>query len=82
MKRYKIVNPARFRMFKDIVIIAGWIVLTIMFVKFVDAHDGLNTPQQEVTEYHTYEIVYKTSEENSRIKEPVAQKVVYRYVTQ
>ena len=82
MKRYRVENPARFQMFKDVVIIVGWILLTIMFVKFIDAHDGMNTPPQEVTEYHTYEVVYETSETNGRVKEPVAQKVVYRYVTQ
>ena len=80
MKRYRVENPARFQKFKDAVIIIGWILLTIMFVKFIDAHDGLNKSPQEVTEYHTYEIAYETSEENSRVKEPVPQKVVYRYV--
>ncbi len=80
MRRYRVINPARFQMFKDVVIIIGWILLTIMFVKFIDAHDGVGTYTQEVREYYTYEYVTQTSEENDRIKETVPIKVVYRYV--
>lgn len=80
MKRYRVINPARFRMVVSAVQAAAWILLTIMLVKFISAHNGLNYESQEVTEYHTYEIVYETSADNDRIKMPVAQKVVYRYV--
>lgn len=79
MGRYKVVDPVRFQKFKDMVTIAVWILLAVLFVMFIDAHDGLGAKEKSVTEYHTYEILYETSGENSRVKEPAMQKVVYRY---
>lgn len=79
MKRYRVVDPERFQRFKDVVTVTVWILLTVLFVKFIDAHDGLDVREKSMTEYHTYEILYETSSENSRVKEPTAQKVVYRY---
>lgn len=79
MRRYRVVNPVRFRRFEDIVTMAVWILLAVLFVVFIDAHDGLDAKEKRMTEYHTYEMLYETSSSNSRIKEPTVQKVVYRY---
>ena len=80
MKKYRVVDPVRFRLFKAAAAVVVWILLTVLLVMFIDAHDGLGVKEKSVTEYHTYEILYETSSENSRVKEPALQKVVYRYV--
>ncbi len=77
MKVYRVVNPKRFKTFVDVVQITLWIALVILFVKFMNAHNGL---VQKTIEYHTYEIVQQTSPENNRIKEPVVREVVYRHI--
>jgi hypothetical protein len=80
MRRYRVVNPERFEVFRTIVHMFLWILAVVMFVRFINAHSGLNMPKQTVTEYHTYEVVYETSRDDSRIKEPALREVVWRYV--
>jgi len=80
MRRYRVVNPARFEMFRTVVYSILWIGAVVLFVSFINAHNGLNYKPQTTTEYHTYEFVYETSRYNDRIKEPVAREVVWRYV--
>lgn len=77
MKTYRVTNHAKFRAFRDLVHMILWIVATVMFVSFMNAHIGR---KPETVEYHTYDIVYETSAENSRIKEPVAREVVYKTI--
>ncbi len=79
MKVYRVVKPKRFKTFADVVQIIVWIVLVILFVKFMNAHNGL---EPRVVEYHTYEIVRETSPENNRVKVPVTREVVYKYIYQ
>ena len=80
MKRFKVVNPARFEMFRNIIHMLLWILAVVMFVCFMNANNGLNVPRQTITEYHTYEYVYETSKDDDRIKEPAVREVVWRYV--
>ena len=79
MKRYRPVNKERFGRFVKMLMLLGAILFTVLFVKFMDAHNGLGP---KTIEYHTYEIVHQTSSENHRIKEPVTREVVYRYIYQ
>lgn len=79
MRGYRIVNPGRFKAFVSVAQIIMWIALVILFVKFINAHNGLGP---RTVEYHTYEVVQQTSSENHRIKEPATREVVYRYIYQ
>ncbi len=79
MRRYRLVNKDRFIRFIKMLMLLGAILFTVLFVKFMDAHNGLGP---RTVEYHTYEITRQTSSENPRIKVPVAREVVYRYVYQ
>ena len=80
MKRYRVENPVRFQMFKDVVGVVAWILLLLSFLRFLDIYDSMSTKEEVVTERHVYEMVYETSEEDSRVKEPELQEVVYRCV--
>ena len=58
------------------------IIAVIMFCVFIHRHSGLALPDAErvVKEIRTIEYEYRTSPENSRIKEAIPKEVVYRYV--
>lgn len=79
MRRYRLVNKDRFIRFIKMLVLLTVIIFTVLFVKFMDTHNGL---EPRVVEYHTYEITRQTSSKNPRIKVPVAREVVYRYVYQ
>ena len=80
MKRYHVEDKDRFSRFVRMAALILVIVLVALFVKFMNAHNGINEPH--MVEYHTYEITQQTSPVNNRIKVPVAREVVYRYVYQ
>ena len=75
MRRCRIVNQGRFEIFKNILALILAIVLLVLFVRFMDAHDGLGA---ETAEYRVYEVVQETSSYNHRVKTPVLREVVYK----
>ena len=77
MRRYRVVNKNRFERFVNMVKLVALIGLVALFVMFMNKHNGIGT---KIMEHHTYEIVYETSEENSRLKVPVAREVVYKTI--
>lgn len=54
--------------------------IILLLCIFVWQHSGLRN-REIVQEVRTYEIEYRTSANNNRIKEAVPVEVVYRYVT-
>ena len=75
MRRYRIVDIERFERFKMMLVLILVVVLLALFIRFMNAHNGLG-PQ--TVEYHTYEIVQETSPYNHRVKTPVLREVVYK----
>lgn len=77
MQRYRIVNIERFERFKMMLVLILVVVFLALFIRFMNAHNGLGP---ETVEYHTYEIVQETSPYNHRVKMPVLREVVYKTV--
>ena len=77
MKRYRIVDRDRFLRFIKMLMYILVIVLAALFIRFMEAHNGLGP---ETMEYRTYEIVRQTSPYNHRVKIPVLREVVYKTI--
>ena len=77
MRRYRIVDIERFERFKMMLVLILVVVFLALFIRFMNAHNGLGP---ETVEYHTYEIVQETSPYNHRVKMPVLREVVYKTV--
>lgn len=59
------------------------IIAVIMFCVFIWKHSGITAGAKRdnvLYEVRTYEVEYRTSVENARIKEAIPKEVVYRYV--